>query len=256
MPKVAIVTGASSGIGKEMALKLAQQGYQVGVIARREALLKEVVTKIDASGGKGCFAVCDMADRKSVVAAIRSIESMLGPTDLLIANAGIADSVSINRFNIDSVERLFQVNVLGLVYCIEAVLPAMKQRRSGQIVGISSLASWLAFPGSWAYSASKAAVNKILLGVRRESRRYGIHVTTICPGFVKTPMTDDIGHKMPLVLDADKAADLMLNAIEQKKKFYAYPWLLFVLVQLSRIIPEFIYSFAFGFQRKTYKKNQ
>lgn len=188
--QVAIITGASSGIGWQLAKTLAAQQCAVGVVARRRDRLDALVQEIQSTGGKGTCAVADVANRTQTISAIQALRDQLGPVDLLIANSGVGVPTTLEPLNIDEVEQMFKVNTLGVVYAIEAVLPEMLQRGKGHLAAISSLASYLGMPGESGYCASKAAVNVYMEGLRVQLRRRGIAVTLICPGFIDTPMTE------------------------------------------------------------------
>src|SRR5262249_29076582 len=146
------------------------------------------------------------------------------PVDLLIANSGVGVPTTIEPMNIDEVDLMFKVNTLGVVYAIEAVLPDMLTRGRGHLAAISSLASYLGIPGESGYCASKAAVNVYMEGLRIQLRKRGIAVSTICPGFIETPMTSVNTFKMPFLMKADRAAELIVSALARKKKVYNFPW--------------------------------
>lgn len=236
--KVAIITGASSGIGWELAKLLGSQQCAVGVLARRKDRLDALVAEIQAAGGKAASAVADVADRAQTVAAIRGLRDQLGPVDLLIANSGVGVPSTLEPLNIDEVDLMFKVNTLGVVYAIEAVLPDMLERGTGHLAAISSLASYLGMPGESGYCASKAAVNVYMDGLRVQLRRRGIAVTTICPGFIETPMTAVNTFKMPFLLKADKAAELIVRALRRKKKVYNFPWQTSLLMTIAGWLPD------------------
>ena len=190
--QVAVITGASSGIGWELAKQLAAQQCAVGAVARRKDRLEALVQEIQGRGGKAAYAVADVADRAQTLAAIHSLRDQLGPVDLLIANSGVGVPTTLEPMNIDEVDNMFKVNTLGTIYAIEAVLPEMLARKSGHLAAVSSLASYTGLPGESGYCASKAAVNVYMNGLRIQLRKRGISVTTICPGFIETPMTGSV----------------------------------------------------------------
>src|SRR5262249_29574601 len=144
---------------------------------------------ITSAGGTAAVAVADVSDRKALRSAIESISGQIGPVDIMVANAGIGIPTRLDPLNTADVEQTIRVNVLGVIYSIEAVLPIMLNRRRGHLLAVSSLAAFKGLPGESAYCASKAAVNAYLEGLRISLRKKGIAVTTICPGFVKTEMT-------------------------------------------------------------------
>jgi short-subunit dehydrogenase len=133
---------------------------------------------------------------------------------------------------------MFQVNVLGVVYSLEAVLPQMLARGQGHIAAVSSLGAYKGLPGEWGYSASKAAVNNIMEGLRIQVRDRGIAVTTICPGFIRTPMTAVNTFKMPWLLEADEAARRIVRALGRRRKVYNFPWQTNLLMKLARWAPD------------------
>jgi short-subunit dehydrogenase len=238
--QVAIITGASSGIGWALARTLATEGCKVGLVARRREQLADLALEIEKAGGTVAFATADVAEREQAVAAIREVAARLGPVDLLIANAGVGAPTTIEPFNVADVEKMFRVNVLGVVYSLEAVLPQMLERGHGHLAAVSSLASYKGLPGESGYTASKAAVNVFLEGLRIQLRSKGIAVTTICPGFVKTPMTEVNEFKMPWLLTADNAARRIVRALKRKRKVYNFPWQLSLFMKCSRWAPDWL----------------
>lgn len=237
--KVVMVTGASSGMGEALVRELAQQRAKLGLIARREAQLQSLTQEIIQQGGCAEYMACDVSDRDKIVPAIRELEEKLGPIDLLIANAGVGNPVTLEPFNVDEMERILRINYFGVLYCIEAVLPSMLARKCGHISAIASLAAYKGMPGEQAYSASKAAVSNFMEGLRIQLRDKGIAVTTICPGFVYTPMVAHFG-KMPFALNANVAARKMLRALRRKKKVFNFPRSLTWAIKLGRILPDWL----------------
>src|SRR5262245_20025634 len=211
--QVAVVTGASSGIGWELARQLAAEGARVGLVARRREALESLASSIRAAGGKAVVEPADVADRAQVERALAGIAGQLGPIDLLIANAGVGMPTLLDPVNVADVEAMFRVNVLGVVYAFAAVLPQMLQRGRGHLAAVSSLGGYLGLPGESAYCASKAAVNVYLDGLRIHLRDRGVKVTTLSPGFVTTPMTAGNTFWMRGLMNAEEAARRMLGAL-------------------------------------------
>ncbi len=238
--QVAIITGASSGIGWALARTLAAEGCKVGLVARRRQPLTDLAAQISKSGGTIAFAVADVAERGQAIAAIHEVAARLGPVDLLIANAGVGAPTTIEPFNVGDVEKMFRVNVLGVVYSLEAVLPQMLQRRRGHLAAVSSLAACRGLPGESGYTSSKAAVNVFMEGLRIQLRGKGIAVTTICPGFVQTPMTQVNEFKMPWLLSADEAARRIVRALKRKRKVYNFPWQMALFMKFARWAPDWL----------------
>jgi short-subunit dehydrogenase len=244
--KVAVVTGASSGIGWALARELAAQGCKVGLTARREGPLAELADHIRAAGGTVAAAVADVARRDQIEAAVAALRDRLGPIDLMVANAGVGKPTLLDPVNVADIEDMFRVNTLGVVYSFAAVTPEMLARGSGHLVAVSSLAGYRGLPGESAYCASKAAVNVYLDGLRIHLRGTGVRVTTACPGFAKTPMTAANTFRMPGLLEADEAARRIVRAVRAGKKVYNFPWRVHLLVKLSRWVPDWLMNRVMG----------
>jgi len=135
---------------------------------------------------------------------------------------------------------MFRINVFGVIYAIEAVLPDMLKRGRGHIAAVSSLAAYKGLPGESGYTSSKAAVNTFMEGLRIQLAERGIAVTTICPGFVQTPMTEVNQFKMPFLLTADQAARRIVGALRRRKKVYDFPWQMALLMRLTAWLPDWI----------------
>jgi short-subunit dehydrogenase len=238
--RVAIITGASSGIGWALAHTLAGLGAKVGLIARRREKLEQLAGEIRQAGGTASLAPADVGNREQTVAAVQQIAGELGPVDLLIANAGIGMPTLVNPLNTPDIEKMCRVNFLGVVYSIEAVLPAMLERRQGHLAAVSSLAAYKGLPGESGYCATKAAVNIFMEGLRIQLRDRGIAVTTVCPGFVRTPMTEVNQFSMPFLLEADDAARCIVRAIQRRRAVYHFPWQLSLLMKLTRWLPDWM----------------
>lgn len=244
--KVAVITGASSGIGHALSKTLAAKGCRVGLIARRADRLAVLTDEIMQSGGHAVFAVADIAEREQTLAAIQQVRDQLGPIDLMVANAGIGSGTALEPLDSALVERTFRVNTLGAVYAIEGVLPEMLRRGQGHLAAVSSLAAYKGLPGESAYCASKAALNTYMEGLRIQLRSRGIAVTTICPGFVRTAITEAHKFHMPFLMDADRAAEKIALALERRKKVYNFPWQMSLLMKLTRWAPDWL--MAWGLQ--------
>ncbi|VTU01587.1 short chain dehydrogenase reductase family protein : Short chain dehydrogenase/reductase family oxidoreductase OS=Myxococcus fulvus (strain ATCC BAA-855 / HW-1) GN=LILAB_16725 PE=3 SV=1: adh_short [Gemmataceae bacterium] len=238
--QVAVVTGASSGIGWELARQLAAEGAKVAIVARRAEQLHALRKVITDAGGTAAAFVCDVGSRESVEATVRAVTEQLGPIDLVIANAGVGRPTHLDPVNMADVEDTFRINLMGVVYTLSAALPGMLARKSGHLVGISSLAGYRGLPGESAYCASKAAVNVYLDGLRIHLHGTGVKVTTVCPGFVTTPMTEMNTFHMPQVMTAQVAAGKILRAVRRGAKVYSFPWRLTMMVKLSRWVPDWL----------------
>jgi short-subunit dehydrogenase len=238
--QAAIITGASSGIGWALAHELARHGARVGLVARRQEKLEQLADEIRRQGGQAALAAADVGNQAQTAEAIGQLARELGPVDLLVANAGVGMPTLLNPTNIADVEAMLRINVLGMVYAFDAILPQMIERRAGHLAGISSMASYKGLPGESAYCASKAAMNVYLEGLRIRLRDYGITVSTICPGFVRTPMTQVNKFHMPWLLEVDDAARRIVRALERRKKVFNFPWQMAWLMSIVHWFPDWM----------------
>ena len=242
--RVAVITGASSGIGRSLAAALARSGCRVGLIARRRSALDQLAGEIRERGGIAAVEVADVGDRDRMRQAVGDLAEALGPVDLMVASAGVGIPTTLEPVNIEAVEETIRVNVLGVIYAIDAVLPSMLARGTGQIAAISSLAAYKGMPGESAYCASKAAVNAYLEALRVQVRGRGITVSTICPGFIRTPMTATMSF-MPFALGPDEAASRIVGALRRKEKVYNFPMRTVALMKLAQWLPDWLLAIAF-----------
>ncbi|MDP6540385.1 MAG: SDR family NAD(P)-dependent oxidoreductase [Planctomycetota bacterium] len=241
---ITFITGASSGIGRALALRLAAEGDAMALAARRADLLADLAETITAEGGRALALACDVTDRRSVEAAVASCEGELGPIDRLVVNAGIGSPSPGTDFVTRHVEKTLEVNLLGAVNTIGAVLPAMVERDLGHVIGISSLAGYRGLPGAAAYCASKAALSTLLESLRMDLRRTGVAVTTVCPGFVRTPMTDRNRFPMPFMVEVDDAARTIARAIASRRAFCAFPRSMALAMAAMRLVPRPLYEWV------------
>ena len=240
--KVVMITGASSGIGRGLALEIAARGAHLGLLARREELLNELATEARVRNVKAVTASADVRDANAVRAAADRFRNELGPIDILIANAGIGTADHALKLAPDHAAEVIGINVLGAVNSVAAVAPEMVERGQGRLVAISSLAAYRGLPKSAAYCASKAALTAYFESVRIDLRRTGVGVTIIYPGFIKTALTSGRVSKMPYLMELDYAVKKIVSAIEKEKKTYAFPWRLATFVRSGLLMPAGIYD--------------
>src|SRR5215213_3957780 len=222
---------------------MARRGAILGLLARREELLKELAGKCEAAGGTARVFACDVVDSQAVQKSADALREEFGRIDIMIANAGIGGNNRETReLQPEFVKQVIDVNVMGAVNSVYAVLPPMLERGSGQLVAISSLAGFRGLPKSAAYSASKGALTNLFESIRLDVQHKGVAVTIIQPGFIKTPLTSGRKSKMPFLMELEDAVPLFLKAIEKRKKFAAFPWQLATLVRLGRIFPAWLYD--------------
>lgn len=240
--KCVIITGASSGIGKALAEHLADRGARVGLIARSKDRLAELAATIESAGGRVTCAPADVTDAEQATRATRILEETLGPCDVLIASAGIHRFTPGAEFDADAARAVVTTNVHGVINAVGAVLPGMVARRSGHLVAVASIAGMVGLPAVGAYSASKAAVVALMESLRVDLHRHNVKVTTICPGFVNTPLI--AGHRPALlkfVLSPDDAARRIARAIEHGRSEYWFPWQMWLLARFARALPFWAY---------------
>lgn len=241
--KIVFLTGASSGIGAALASEMAMRGAIVGLLARREELLKEISVEIERGGGIARIFAVDITDANAVAGAAQSLRDEFGGIDILIANAGIGGNNRETRnLEAEGVTEVINTNLIGAVNSVAAVLPSMLERRSGQLIAISSLAGFRGLPKSAAYCASKAGMTAFFESVRLDVQNRGVHVTIIQPGFIKTPLTSGRGAKMPFLMELQDAIPLFLDAVEKKKKFAAFPWQMAAIVRVAGFLPASLYD--------------
>jgi short-subunit dehydrogenase len=240
--KTVFLTGASSGIGEALAIDLAKKGAILGLVARRRELLEQLAEKCRKVGGKASVFACDVVDEQAVIESVESFRKEFGKIDVLVCNAGIGSPAHAKNLTNQGVRQVIEVNFLGAVYAVNAVLPQMIEQQNGSLVAISSLAGIRGLPRSASYSASKGAMTNFFESLRIDLIGSGVNVTIIQPGFIKTPLTADRANKLPFLMELDDAIPHFVRAIEKKKRFSAFPWQLATMVRLARFFPASLYD--------------
>lgn len=231
-----VITGASSGIGAALAVACAAPGATLGLLGRNEARLSETASACAAKGAKVETGLIDVRERETMQRWLETFDAA-HPTDLVIANAGISAGVGGMIEPEEQVRGIFAVNLDGVLNTVLPVIPLMRKRRSGQIAIISSLAGIRGLSSCPAYSASKSAVRAYGEGLRGSLKADGIRVNVVCPGFIRTPMTDVNPYPMPLIMSAEKAAGIILKGLERDAPRTAFPWPLYFALLLSCCLP-------------------
>jgi NAD(P)-dependent dehydrogenase (short-subunit alcohol dehydrogenase family) len=229
--KVAWVLGASSGIGAAVARELLRRGAIVAISARRKEQLREV------AGGDMLVLPADVADSAAVAAAAARVRQELGPVDLAVLSAGYWKQMDPADWDTSVFDQHVRVNLTGMSNAIAAVLPAMLRRRSGTIAGIASVAGYRGLAGAEAYGATKAAQINLLESLRVHTGRTGVHVTTICPGFVRTDLTAGNRFPMPFIIDAGQAARSICDGLERDRTEIVFPTPMALLMKTARLVP-------------------
>jgi NAD(P)-dependent dehydrogenase (short-subunit alcohol dehydrogenase family) len=235
--RVVLITGAASGIGRQLAVDLAGEGARIAAVDRQGDALAKLAAELQPTSQHVATAVADVTDLPGLRNAVAQLEAQLGPTDVLIASAGIGRETSALDFDAEAFRAMIDVNLTGVVNSIDAVLAGMRRRRRGHLVALSSLASYRGLPRLGAYCASKAGVNAIMDALRVELRPLSIHCTTICPGWIRTPLTAHL--KLPglRMMDVRDAARLMIDAIRWQRPVVAFPPQLTWQLRLLRYLP-------------------
>jgi short-subunit dehydrogenase len=231
------ITGASTGIGRELALKIAATGAKVAISARSADQLAEVAKLAPTITA---FPV-DVTDAAAVARTHAEIERQLGPIDLAILNAGAWEPMAAGRFESAVLERTYDTNVFGVTRALEALIPAMSARRSGHIALVASVAGWRGLPKSIAYGSSKAALIHIAECLKSDLANTGITVTIINPGFVDTPMTKRNDFPMPFMVTAEKAATTIVSGLAKRRFEITFPWQMVTILKTMRILPYSLY---------------
>lgn len=244
--KVVIITGASSGIGRALAEAAAAHGARVGLLGRDARRLDEAVAACRASG-PAAARTADVCDRPALAAAIAQLEAELGLCDILIASAGIHRFSNGRKFVAENAASVVETNLIGVIHSIGAVIGGMVDRRTGHLVAISSLAGFMGLPTVGAYSASKAGVITLMNSLSLDLRDSGVAVTTICPGFIDTPMLGDRDRSVirGLVTPAD-AAQRILTAIASRRRICSFPFRTWFYARLGSLMPHWLFAWVWG----------
>jgi len=230
---VTFVSGASSGIGRALALRLAARGDMIVAAARRQDLLDGLVRGIAAAGGHAQAVTCDVTDAAEVTRAIAAAAAA-GPLDRIVLCAGGGRRSAAERFTAAHLGETLALNLMGVAHCVEAALPGMLARGQGHIVAVGSLAARRGLPGGAEYSAAKAALARLLEGLRVELAPRGIAVTLLEPGFVRVSAAKK---RRPLEVPLDRAVGRMVAAIEARRPVCAFPLSLRLILGTLGILP-------------------
>tara|TARA_Y100001963_G_scaffold101981_1_gene140335 strand:+ start:912 stop:1631 length:720 start_codon:yes stop_codon:yes gene_type:complete len=223
--KSILITGATSGIGKALAITAANSGYQVIACGRNEDTLNELSKYNNISACQ--FDVTDQDDTRRALATVKF--------DIAVLNAGTCEYVDIDDFEPDMFRRVFEPNFFGVVHCVDALLPRLKQ--GDKLVIVDSMARLLPFTRTQAYGASKAALHYFTKSLEVDLHHKGVKVQAVSPGFVETPLTDKNDFEMPMKISAEEAADAMLKGIEGNKQTVFFPRFFGFILRFMHILP-------------------
>jgi short-subunit dehydrogenase len=242
--RTALVTGASSGIGKALAKRMALEGVEVALVARREKVLTDLLGEISDAGGKARVFTLDVADAEAAGTTLQRADDEMQGIDVVVANAGVGNAKWGGGLSWDDCREIISVNVIGAVATLTALLPRMVARKRGHLVGISSLAHYRGLPNNAAYGASKAFLSNFLESLRIDLRGTGVSVTDVRPGFVRTAMTEKQDFDRPFLMQADDAARIIVRGIEKRMPVVVFPWQLAAIARSSRLLPSRVYDEA------------
>ena len=239
MGRLLWITGASSGIGRAVALRYARDGWTVLASARGAAALADLAAEGD---GRIHPLPLDITDPAAVEAALAEAERLHGPVDCAILNAGTHRPFDAEHFDVSAFRGLVETNLMGTVHCLGAVLPRMLGRNGGQIAVVSSVAGYSGLPTAAAYGATKAALINMCEALHLECARKGVDLRLVDPGFVRTPLTDRNEFPMPFLMEADDAAERLFRGLTEGRSFeIVFPRRLAWILKFLRQLPYFIY---------------
>ena len=232
------ITGASSGIGKALAIKFSKEGWNVAISARRENLLEEI-----AKSNNNIYPFpLDVTNSEKCKSIFESVIKKTGEINISVFCAGIHDPKSEKKLNIEKIREIMEVNFFGTVNSINAIYDYYKEKKSGQISIVSSVAGYRGLPAAGAYCASKSALSSFAESLYFDLKRFNVRVSLVNPGFIKTPMTDQNDFPMPMMKSAEFAAEQMFKGLTQKKAFEIhFPVAFTSMMKVLKVIPNGLY---------------
>tara|TARA_R110002110_G_scaffold85816_2_gene223526 strand:- start:115622 stop:116398 length:777 start_codon:yes stop_codon:yes gene_type:complete len=240
-PGVAWVTGASRGIGYALALRLAQDGWRVAASARTAKDLNALAAAAASLAGEILPFVVDISEKAGPAVVLAEIEQTLGPVDWAILNAGTHEPVDGTAFDAQTVRHLVETNLMGTVHCLEPVIDRFVARGRGRIAVIASLAGYRGLPTASGYGATKAALINMCEALRPELLSKDVVLSVVTPGFVKTPLTERNSFPMPFLMDAENAAQRIVNGLATDQFEITFPRRFSYLMKLVRILPYWMF---------------
>jgi len=232
------ITGASSGIGKALAIKFSKEGWHVAISARREKLLEEIAK---SNNNVYPFSL-DVTDSEKCKSVFENVKKKIGDVNISVFCTGIHDPKSEKKLNIEKIRKIMEVNFFGTVNSINSVYDHYKEKKSGQISIVSSVAAYRGLPAAGAYCASKSALSSFAESLFFDLKRFNVRVSLVSPGFIKTPMTDQNDFPMPMIKSPEFAAEQMFKGLTQKKVFEIhFPVAFTSMMKVLKIIPNGLY---------------
>ena len=245
------ITGASSGLGRALALKMAAEGWRVAASARSHDQLQAVAALASAfPGGIEAYPL-DVTDRAAVQDTVARILDDLGPPDVVVLNAGTHKPTPVAKLAAEDFRLLVELNLMGTVHCLEAILPPLRRRRNGRIAIVASLAGYVGLPLAGAYGMTKAGLISLAEALEPELRAEGITLQVVNPGFVRTPLTDRNPFQMPFLMEVEAAAEAFYRGLQSGSFEIIFPLRLAYLLKLLRVLP---YPLALAMTRRLLPK--
>jgi len=245
------ITGAGKGIGRALALALAQDGNRVAVSARTRDDLDSLVSEAETASGHIVAFPLDITEAPVVPEIIKAIEAEIGPLDMAILNAGTHQAMWLDDLETDAVRRLMDVNFMGTVNCLVPLVHRFRERRTGQIAVVASVAGYRGLPSAGAYSASKAGLIAFCEALKPELDVAGVKLTLINPGFVDTPLTRKNDFDMPFLISQDEAVGHILSGLRRSGFDIAFPLPMALVMRCLRILPDRLF---FSISRRMVRK--
>ena len=232
------ITGGSTGIGKALAIKFASMGWNVAISARREGLLKEI-----SENNKNIFSYpLDVTDKLKCLEVFNEIQKKFENIEICFFSTGTWNPKKEKDIDVEQIEEVFKVNFFGTLNCIKAVEKYFKEKKSGIITIVSSIAGYRGLPNSTGYGASKSALSNLAESLYFDFKKHNVRISLISPGFIKTPMTDKNTFKMPFIKSAEFAAEKIYKGLIKSKSFeIAFPKELTTIMKIFKILPYWIY---------------
>jgi short-subunit dehydrogenase len=243
LPPLVFITGASGGIGQALALRYAQAGWRLALVARRSAEVQAWAQSQGLASERCAVYAADVREVDAIVAAGALCIAERGLPDVVIANAGISVGFDAGvRADIDVLAEVLATNVTGMAATFQPFVAAMRERGSGALVGVASVAAMRGLPGHGAYCASKAGVVAVCESLRVECRGSGVRVVTLVPGYIATPLTARNHYRMPFLTSAKAFADEAYQAISRGSSYRVIPWQMGLVAKLLRVLPNAVYD--------------
>ena len=243
--KAVLITGASRGIGKQLAFECARRGFHIMLCARNAELLETNCAEINEHGGDARFIICDVTNDEEMNRAITFTLDTFGRIDIAILNAGVGGSNRFSNFDQDSFDKVLTTNVTSVIHGLSLLVPVMKRQGTGTIACIGSLADTRAIPGNGPYIASKAALHVLLEAAAIELNPLGIKVITVRPGFIATDLNSQNKAWLPMLMKSERAAKIIVNGILKGRLIISFPLPMAALSAISKMIPSFIWRYIF-----------